>query len=270
MVVFPNAKINLGLHITGKRPDGYHDIETLMYPVGFRDILEINPSATGEFGFHATGLPVPGDGTDNLCVSAYRLVSELHGIPPVRIHLHKIIPTGAGLGGGSSDAAFTITLLNEIFSLGLSGARMREYAGKLGSDCAFFIENRAAFATGRGDRLEPASPGLEGYSCMVVVPPVHVSTAEAYAGVTVRIPDVPIRSVILRPPAEWEGNLINDFEEMIFAKYPETCRVRDELRSAGAVYASMSGSGSALFGIFRRNVPSPSLFPGCITWSGRL
>jgi 4-diphosphocytidyl-2-C-methyl-D-erythritol kinase len=269
MVVFPNAKINLGLNVTGKRPDGFHDIQTLFYPIAFRDILEIILSETGKLEFQVTGLPVPGSMMDNLCVRAYNILEADYPIPPVRIHLHKIIPMGAGLGGGSSDAAFTLVLLNDLFSIGLSTSRMMDYASRLGSDCVFFIENRPVFATGKGDRLEPATLDMKGYSCIVVVPSIHVSTVEAYTSVRAKEPAEPIRMVINRALPEWKDHLFNDFEPTVFARFPAIGSIREQLYTAGAVYASMSGSGSAVYGIFRKHLPGPDQFPGCLTWSGR-
>ncbi|MCX6243636.1 MAG: 4-(cytidine 5'-diphospho)-2-C-methyl-D-erythritol kinase [Bacteroidetes bacterium] len=270
MVVFPNAKINLGLNITSKRPDGFHDIETLLYPVAFRDILEILPSETGKLEFQVTGLPVPGDLSGNLCTRAYNLLAEEHTIQPARMHLHKIIPMGAGLGGGSSDAAFTIKLLNDLFSIGLSSEQMMDYARRLGSDCPFFIENSPALATGRGDQLKQFSSVLSGYSCMIVLPPIHVNTAEAYAGVTPKEPIEPIREVLSRSLNEWKDSLFNDFQKTVFSRFPQVSNIKDQLYSAGAIYASMSGSGSAVYGIFHGEAPGAELFPGFLTWSGAL
>jgi len=268
MVVFPNAKINLGLNVTSKRPDGFHDIETLLYPIAFRDILEIIPSETGNLEFQVTGRKVPGEMMDNLCVRAFDLLAADYQVPPVRMHLHKIIPMGAGLGGGSSDAAFTITLLNDLFSIGLSTAKMMDYAGRLGSDCAFFIENRPAFASGRGDQLDPAKLDLTGYSCIVVVPPIHADTSAAYAGVTPKKPVRPIHSIISMALPGWKDHLCNDFEKTVFKRFPAIGVIKEQLYSAGAVYSSMSGSGSSVYGIFRKNIPGPDLFPGCFIWSG--
>jgi 4-diphosphocytidyl-2-C-methyl-D-erythritol kinase len=270
MVVFPNAKVNLGLNIIRKRPDGFHDIETLLYPVAFRDILEIVPSETGESEFRVTGLPVPGDLSSNLCVRACNLLASEHKIPPVRLHLHKIIPMGAGLGGGSSDAAFTLKLLNDLFSIGLSSGQMMDCARRLGSDCAFFIENQPSIATGKGDQLEPFGSHLSGYSCMIVVPPVHVTTAEAYAGVTPKESSEPIRQIAGRPLPGWKDYLFNDFEETVFRRFPMISSIKDQLYAAGAVYASMSGSGSAVYGLFQGQTPGSELFPDFLTWQGSL
>jgi len=270
MVVFPNAKINLGLHVTGQRKDGFHDIESLMYPVTLCDILEIIPSGSGTIEFRSTGLPVPGTMTDNLCIKAFNLLASTFPLPAVKIHLHKVIPMGSGLGGGSSDAAFTLKILNELFSIGLSPVQLMEFSGKLGSDCPFFIENRPGLATGRGDLLQPVSPDIAGYSCIIVVPDVHVSTAEAYAGVTVKKPAEPIPGIVTRSPESWKDHLVNDFEQTVIRRYPVIGGIKEELYSAGAVYVSMSGSGSAVYGVFCGEAPDRNRFPGFFTWTGWL
>jgi 4-diphosphocytidyl-2-C-methyl-D-erythritol kinase len=252
MVVFPNAKINLGLHITGKRADGYHDIETLFYPLSLRDALEIIPSPDGHFHFSSTGLEIPGDPGRNLCIMAFEILSDDFDLPPVHMHLHKVIPMGAGLGGGSSDGAFTIRLLNDLFTLGLSPETMKEYALRLGSDCPFFIENKPLFGYDRGDRFEVASTDLSGYHLMIVVPPVHVPTAEAYAGVTPKQPATSLKKILREPPTKWRKNLVNDFEPSVFRNYPVTGEIKKRLYDCGALYAGMKDR-----------------FPGCFTFVTR-
>ena len=186
------------------------------------------------------------------------------------MHLHKVIPMGAGLGGGSSDAAFAIILLNELFSLALTPLQMMSYAGKLGSDCAFFIENKPVFATGRGDQFEPVDLNLDGYSFAIVVPPIHVSTAEAYKEVSINKPVESIRVILKASPNTWRDRLVNDFEGLIFQRHPEILQIKEKMYAAGAVYASMSGSGSAVYGLFDQKLPDLNSFKGCITWSGKM
>lgn len=260
MILYPNAKINLGLSVLQKREDGFHNLETLFYPVEAKDVLEIVESSGLQM--HQYGIEYPGDPMDNLCVKAYRALAADFDIPPVEIHLYKKIPVGAGLGGGSADAAFTLRGLNEMYSLGLSNDRLSEYAATLGSDCAFFVYNRPMLGTGRGEILEPVEiPSLEGYEIKLVFPPYFVSTAAAYGGIVPRDKrvangeNVDTRSIveILRQPVEyWKDSLTNDFEKTVFAKIPQLAAYKDELYAEGAVYASMSGSGSAFFGIFKK------------------
>lgn len=269
MISFPNAKINLGLNVTGIRPDGYHDIETVIIPVGFRDILEIVPCSEGEAAFVQTGLKVPGMPGENLCLRAFQLLRKK--IPGgIKMHLHKVIPMGSGLGGGSSDALSTLTILDAVFSLELNEQQLQEYAGKLGSDCTFFIRNQASFATGRGNKLKPVELNLGGYSIIIVVPPVHVSTAEAYKNVDVKKPFESIPAILKSSPDEWKGRLVNDFEESVFDLYPAIRETKEKLYAAGAVYASMSGSGSSVYGLFDQPPVDPGTFEGCTLWKGKL
>lgn len=260
MILYPNAKINLGLSVLKKREDGFHNLETLFYPVEARDVLEIVEGS--RLQMHQYGIEYPGDHMDNLCIKAYRALAADFDIPPVEIHLYKKIPVGAGLGGGSADAAFTLRGLNEMFSLGLSDERLADYAATLGSDCPFFVYNRPMLGTGRGEILEPVKiASLEDYEIKLVYPPYFVSTAAAYGGIVPRDKRVAngekmdTRSVveILQQPVEcWKDSLVNDFEKTVFAKIPQLAAYKDELYEQGAVYASMSGSGSAFFGIFRK------------------
>jgi 4-diphosphocytidyl-2-C-methyl-D-erythritol kinase len=270
MLVFPNAKINLGLNVTGKRPDGFHDIETVLIPVDFRDVLEIIPGGEQEVEFRQSGLTVPGKPEENLCLRAYHLLKNEFSIPSVKIHLNKKIPMGAGLGGGSSDAAFTIKALNELLNLDMSSSLMMQYARQLGSDCAFFIENKPVLALGRGDRFEHIKPALAGYSIVIVIPPIHVSTADAYQQVVVRKPLTSIRDLLSVDPCEWKDRLVNDFEDSVFGRYPGIRMIKEKLYEAGAVYASMSGSGSAVYGLFSKQMPGRLDFPGFFSWEGKL
>lgn len=266
MITFPNPKLNLGLHILRKRDDGYHDLESLFIPWhGLHDVLEIVPAAAPEMHLYGLDLGEGGDGGDNLCMRAWQLLHECYGIPPVAIHLWKGIPAGAGLGGGSADAAFTLRMLSEMFGLGLSDETLASLAARLGSDCAFFIYNRPMVASGRGEVLVPYEIDVTDFRIEVVTPPVHVSTREAYAGVTPResrysagtphagspeLPGLSLRESLSRPIDEWPEVLVNDFEPSVFAAHPELARIKADLYARGARYASLSGSGSAIFALF--------------------
>ncbi len=260
MIVFPNCKINLGLYIENKRDDGFHNIKTVFYPIQLTDVLEIIESDTIHFSMTMSGIPINGNTESNLCVKAYELLKNDFRLPAVKIHLHKAIPHGAGLGGGSSDAAFTIKMLNNKFNLNLSNLQMQQYASKLGSDCAFFIENKAVIAKGKGERFENIEISLKGYYILIVKPNVYVSTPEAYQCVKPRNTEIDIESIIKQPIEKWKDTLINDFEESIFKKYPIIASIKEILYNNGAIYAAMSGSGAAVFGIFKE-VPSILPFP---------
>lgn len=251
MIRYPNPKLNIGLDILRRRTDGYHDIDTMMVPYdGMHDILEIVPSESLEM--HLYGIPVEGDPMDNLCIKAFRMMRERFRIDPVAIHLWKGIPSGAGLGGGSADCAWTLRMLNDIFSLDLADSVLAEMAAALGSDCPFFIYNRPMLCRGRGEILTPFDLTLEEWRFEVEVPPVHISTREAYSGVTPRVPDVPLEVALRRPVAEWRGLVVNDFEESLFPLHPELEAARQRMYDRGAIFASLSGSGSSVFGIFPR------------------
>ncbi len=268
MVVFPPCKINLGLHVVSKRSDGYHDIETCFYPVPWTDMLEIIPSDRLAFSF--SGLPISGKEEDNLCVRAYFLLKRDFNIPRVQLHLHKFIPTGAGLGGGSSDAAATLTLLNEILSLGMGSDTLRAYASQLGSDSPFFVEPRPVLGSGKGDTLTPLSVPLKGKFLMVVSPGVHSSTAEAYRHVKARKPKMPLKEILEQPLEKWKDTLVNDFEPPVFSAYPILHSIKEKLYQRGAWYASMSGSGSSVFGLFDQSGDMGKDFRGMQLWFGRL
>jgi 4-diphosphocytidyl-2-C-methyl-D-erythritol kinase len=248
MIVYPNAKINIGLNITERRPDGYHNLETIFYPLMIKDALEVIESKV--LSFQSSGIDIPGDSTKNLCLKAYHLIKQHFDIPPVSIHLHKHIPIGAGLGGGSADAAFFIKLVNEMFNLRLTNEAMMNYARKLGADCAFFINNEPVYAYGKGDRFEHIDFDLSVYKLVLVMPQVHVSTAEAYGGIKPVPLVISLKELIKQPIHEWKGLVKNDFEEHIFKAYPLISEVKQSLYDAGALYASMSGSGASVFGIF--------------------
>lgn len=266
MIIFPDCKINLGLHILYKREDNYHEVETVMYPIPLQDILEIVPS--DELIFTSTGLEIPGNPENNLCSKAYELLKKLHDIPPVHIHLHKIIPMGGGLGGGSSNGAFTLILLNNLFELDLSLQELKIEAAKLGSDCAFFIENTPQLCTGRGEITAPIEFSLADFFIKIINLGIHVSTAEAYSGVIPKAPQRPILEVLSQDITEWKGLLINDFEPGIFNNHPELAVAKNKLLEEGALYASMTGSGSTLYGIYARrpeksflDIPVEVVFP---------
>jgi 4-diphosphocytidyl-2-C-methyl-D-erythritol kinase len=266
MVSFPHAKINLGLNVIRKRNDGYHELETCFFPIGWTDILEIIPS--NSFQFSSTGLVIEGNSENNLCVKAYQLLRQEFDLPPVHIHLHKVVPMGAGLGGGSSDAAFTLRQLNDKFDLGLSQQKLEEYAARLGSDCAFFISDLPRLGNGRGEVLSPVSVSLKGKFLVVVKPDVHVSTAEAFAGIRPGTTSVSIKDVIEgKPIHEWKHFLKNNFEEFVFQKHASIAKIKQELYNQGATYASMSGSGSSVFGIFEKKIELADIFKGMAYWS---
>ncbi|MBN7815107.1 4-(cytidine 5'-diphospho)-2-C-methyl-D-erythritol kinase [Algoriphagus pacificus] len=249
MICFPNAKINLGLHITSKRNDGYHEIETCMYPIPLFDALEIiiDPK---RFQWNSTGIAIPGDPKDNLIIQAYQLLKkDFPSLPQVSIHLHKNIPMGAGLGGGSADAGFALNLMNNLFDLILDDFFLEEYAAKLGSDCPFFVENTPKIATGRGEILEAVDLNLKGTYLVLINPGIHVGTKEAYAGVKPKKPEVSLKELI-QDKSRWKDELINDFEPSVFSAYPEIGQIKSQLYQSGAFYAAMSGSGSTVFGLF--------------------
>ncbi len=253
MITFPNAKINLGLNIVEKRPDGYHNLETIFYPIKLQDALEVTrlQDDTAPFKLHVSGTNLEGTAEDNLVVKAYRLLKDDFQLPPIDIHLFKHIPTGAGLGGGSADCAFMIKLLNEKFILNLSIDQMEQYAAKLGADCAFFIQNKSVFATGIGNLFHPIDFSLKGYHLVLVKPNSSVSTREAYANIIPCKPEVSLLEIIKQPIETWRESMKNDFEYSVFLSHPEIAAIKDKLYDLGAVYASMSGSGSAVYGIFK-------------------
>lgn len=270
MVLFPNAKINLGLFVTEKRLDGYHNIQSILYPVPVFDALELIPAKDQVFRFSASGILVPGNDDSNLCVKAWEMLSADFNLPPVHIHLHKQIPLGAGLGGGSADAAFMIKLINHEFQLGLADEGMEDYAAKLGMDCPFFIKNKPAFAQQRGDKLLVVDLDLSGKFLVLVKPDCHISTKDAYTGIEVSQPAHSLTESIKLPVPEWKELLINDFEKVVFPKFPEIAKIKQMLYNYGAIFASMSGSGSAVFGIFDTEVELQSFFPTQFYWGGGL
>ena len=266
MIVFPNCKINLGLRVLHKRSDGYHELETVFYPIPIQDILEIitlkEKSGQPDITLSLSGLEIDGGQNNNLCIKAISLLREkFPGIPSIRMHLHKIIPTGSGLGGGSSDAAFTLLLMNKICGLKLSTEQLIQSASVLGSDCPFFIINKPCFSKGRGELLEEIDLDLRPYKIIVVNPGILINTKEAFAGITPGMPEVPVREIIKKPIHSWKAELKNDFEKTIFQKYPTIGKIKNDLYASGALYASMSGTGSTVYGIFSKDEMPRISFP---------
>jgi len=260
MVLFPNCKINLGLNIIDKRSDGYHDLETVFYPVQLKEAVEVIESSS--FQFSTSGLTIDGDDQNNLCIKAYHLLKkDTPHLPAIQMHLHKAIPMGAGLGGGSADGAFTLKLLNKKFDLKLTEKQLSDYSLQLGSDCPFFIINKPCYATGRGGNLKKIDLDLNNYKIVIVHPAIHISTAWAFANIKPLKPVKSIKQIIQQSITTWKDELINDFENPVFAKYPEIKKIKDALYDSGAIYASMSGSGSAVYGIFRKEKAISVSFP---------
>jgi 4-diphosphocytidyl-2-C-methyl-D-erythritol kinase len=264
MIAFPNCKINLGLSILAKRPDGYHELETIFYPVGLKDMVEVihSDDASTPIQFTSTGLTVPGDLNQNLCVKAYELLKkDFPALPNVKIHLHKQIPMGAGLGGGSSDATSVLKIVNQQFNLGLNNLQLIDYAAILGSDCPFFVYEQACHATGRGEKLNPFHCNLSNYQIVLIHPGIHISTAWAFNQLVPCNKEKSIAEIVAQPIIKWKDTLINDFESPIIQAHPIIGEIKNMLYNKGAIYASMSGSGSSLFGIFHKDqVHSSFLF----------
>ncbi|MFA7081631.1 MAG: 4-(cytidine 5'-diphospho)-2-C-methyl-D-erythritol kinase [Bacteroidales bacterium] len=257
MIYFPDCKINIGLNVVEKRKDGFHNIETLLYPIPLEDVLEIRPKDIGKTEIVVTGLPIETKTSeDNLCIKAYNLMKEdFPNLPEVSIHLHKLIPMGAGLGGGSSDAAYTLKLIDFLFELNLSLEKLDGYARKLGADCAFFIYNVPSFAFNKGDELSPTTLSLRGKTILLVKPDIFISTAEAYAGIVPMRDEYNLMNIVESlPMSQWRNFIKNDFEKNIFAKHKEFQEIKDKLYEIGAIYAQMSGSGSTMYGIFDREL----------------
>lgn len=251
MLVFPNCKINLGLQVIEKRKDGFHNIESVFYPVNWCDALEVIEGGSVPFSIEISGLKVIGKQEDNIIFKAWELIKEKCQIPNIRVFLHKTLPMGAGLGGGSSDAAFFLRIMNRKFSLKIDDNELRNLAGKLGSDCSFFIENKPVLAAGKGDVFSVVNLNLKGYYMVIIYPGINSNTAEAYTGITPLIPERSLKDIIENESIDnWRSLLKNDFEKSIFAKYPSIERIKKQLYERGAIYASMSGSGSAVYGIF--------------------
>ncbi|MFT5749129.1 MAG: 4-diphosphocytidyl-2-C-methyl-D-erythritol kinase [Ancylomarina sp.] len=259
MLTYSNAKINIGLNIVEKRNDGFHNIETVFFPIGMQDAIEIADSKSeASYTFTTSGIPINIDAKDNIVVKAYELIKAKYDFPSQDIHLHKNIPFGAGLGGGSANSAFMIKLLNQKFNLGMSTKEMEDEVKKLGSDCAFFIENKPAFAIEKGDKLSSIDLNLSGYHILLIKPDVHISTPEAYANIKPHQPKTSLKELIKQPIETWKATIKNDFEDSIFPKQPLLAEIKNELYEQGATYAAMSGSGSSMFGLFKSE---PNILP---------
>ena len=263
VIVFPNCKINLGLHILRKRADGFHDLETVFYPIALQDALEVvQNQSPADIQFSSSGNQIDTAPEQNICFKAYQILKkDLPQLPSIKMHLHKVIPSGAGLGGGSSDGAFTLILLNKKFNLGLTEEQLLNYALQLGSDCPFFIKNTPGFATGRGEKLERIDLDLSLYKIVLINPGIHLQTGKAFSKIKPSDQRTSIRELIRSPVTEWKNVLRNDFEEIVFAEYPEIKIIKDKLYGNGAIYSAMSGSGSTVYGLFEKNAPLHFDFP---------
>ena len=266
MIKFPGCKINIGLTIFFKRDDGYHALESVFYPLELSDVLEVIPS--DHFSIHTSGLPIHGDHSDNLVVKAYYQLQDKYDLPPVKVHLHKIVPMGAGLGGGSADGAAMLVLLNDLFDLKMSTSELEERADKLGSDCAFFIRNKPAFIEGKGEMVTPISLDLSDYYIYLINPGIHVSTAEAFGGITPGKRSFDLSTITDSAPKNWEEKVKNDFEDTILPLHPEIESIKKELYKNGACYASMTGTGSSVYGIFDQE--PQAIFPEYFEYINRL
>ncbi|MDU1905942.1 MAG: 4-(cytidine 5'-diphospho)-2-C-methyl-D-erythritol kinase [Dysgonomonas sp.] len=267
MISFPNAKINLGLNIVSKREDGYHNLETVFYPIMIKDALEIIVSDKGYDSFIESGISTGTSPDFNLVMKALKLMREYNDIPFVEVHLLKKIPFGAGIGGGSADAAFMLKLLNEKFQLGITNDELAKIAAKLGADCPFFIYNRPLFAGGIGELFEEIGDfSLKGYHLVLIKPDIHVSTKDAFALIKPQKPAISLKDIIKKPVVEWKDYMVNDFESSIFPKYPVIQDIKERLYELGAIYASMSGSGSSVYGIFKEKTSLKKEFPDCYIW----
>ena len=269
MICFPNAKINLGLNIVSKRKDGYHNLETVFYPINIQDALEIIPAKDGKDSFVEAGIKIDSLPENNLVMKALQLVRKYYQIPALEIHLLKKIPFGAGIGGGSADASFMLKLLNSTFELSITNKELADLAVKLGADCPFFVYNRPMFAGGVGEILEEVSLSLSAYYLVLVKPDIHIPTCDAFAQVKPETPKTSLKEIIKLPVEEWKNVMVNDFEKSIFSKYPAIENIKQKLYSLGAIYSSMSGSGSSVYAIFKGETDIKSLFPDCYVWEGK-
>lgn len=271
MITYPNAKINIGLNVVERRKDGYHNIETVFYPIELYDELSIEPSEIcSDYSFSSSGIEIQGNPEDNLIIKAFRLLRTEYQFPAIDISLLKQIPFGAGLGGGSSDAAFTLKAINELFELKISTKELENFASQLGADCPFFIQNKPVFATGIGNVFTPVDLSLQGYRLLLAKPDIHVSTPEAYADVTPKVPETKLSELIKRPVEEWKNLIFNDFEPSVFRKHPRIANIKKEMYNLGALYVSMSGSGSSVYGIFKEKPDFENSFTDCYTFYGKM
>lgn len=271
MICFPNAKINLGLNIVSKRPDGYHNLETVFYPIAVKDALEIIVRENlPEDIFIEEGIKIDTSPDNNLVIKALRLMRQHYDFPPVEVHLLKKIPFGAGIGGGSADASFMLKLLNKTFNFGVTDNELISLAVKLGADCPFFIYNRPLFATGIGEILEDIDISLKDYYFVLIKPQIHIPTKDAFARIKPSLPELSLKEIVKLPVSEWKELMVNDFEKSIFPQYPLIEEIKNSLYAMGAEYASMSGSGSSVFGIFKEEFENAeNLYPDCFVWLGK-
>ncbi len=265
MVTFPNAKINIGLNITAKIEDGFHAIETIFFPIGLMDILEYIPS-NNKNNLSISGIELESNTNDNLVMRAYQELSKEYPLPALQMHIHKKIPFGAGLGGGSANAAFMLKSLNESFQLNIEHEKLERIAGKLGSDCPFFLKNRPVYAYDRGDKMDEMNIDLKGYHLLLVVPNISISTPWAYSNCKPARPSADLRKLIKQPISSWQNNIKNDFEPIVFKNYPEIALIKSKLLEMGALFASLSGSGAAVYGIFKKEPDYKNRFPNAFTW----
>lgn len=259
MIVFPNGKINLGLSVLNKREDGFHNIESIVYPAPIYDVLEFQPSKL--FSIEVSGLVVPGEINENILFNSWNFLHQKHHVPPVEIKILKNIPLGSGLGGGSSDAAFLLKTLNNYYKLNLTSDNLKSYAASIGSDCPFFIENKASIIRGRGEDVEQIDLSLKGLYIIIVMPDVQISTKEAFQYIEKGKQKVNLKDIVTKPIEQWQDLLLNDFEGITFEKYPALKKIKDRLIGEGAVYSSLTGSGSAVFGIFKQAANMNKYFP---------
>ena len=267
MISFPNAKINIGLNIVSKRDDGFHNLETVFYPVKVSDILEFIP--TEKTNIEISGIDIKGDVKNNLVYKVYDLLKQDYSLPNIKIHLHKIIPSEAGLGGGSSDASFMLKALNEYFKLDISEKKLLKYAEQIGSDCPFFIKNEPSFASAKGEDLERVDLSLSNYHIVIIKPDIQISTAEAFRNIIPRKPKANLKEAIKLSIDKWESNIFNDFENFAFEEYPKLKEIKTYLYNIGAEFALMTGSGSAVYGIFKEK-PEINKYKECFIWIGKL
>lgn len=271
MLIFPNTKINIGLNILEKRQDAYHNIESLLYPINFTDILDVVESEDSKveswYEFEQSGQKLDISPEENLCIKALKLLKKEYFIPKVKIQLHKLVPTGSGLGGGSSDAVFMLKAINELFSIGISEDKMLEYSAILGSDCSFFVKNKPSIIKGRGDLLYGSDLSLAGHQLVLVLPGKAVNTNYAFSIITTRIPEICLEEIIDKPLETWKDSLNNDFEKAIINIYPEIGLIKEKLYKMGAVYASMSGSGSSVYGIFDKKIKPGNIFGNYLVYT---
>jgi len=273
MICFPNAKINIGLRVTGKRPDGYHNIESILYPIGLTDILEVSEQekVSGKgISLDTTGIKMDTPLKENLVFRTAELLRKEYSIPPLSIHLHKLIPIGSGLGGGSSDTAFLLRLLNKKFNIGITEEKLFSIASGLGSDCPFFLNNTSAFISGRGEEIQQMHLNLNRLYLVVVYPDIHIDTSFAYSQITPSKPGLSLQKLIKYPINQWKENIINDFEKPVFSKYPNIRKIKEKLYRMGAIYSSLTGSGSAVYGLFDKETETDGQFGHYLVWQEQL